>query len=394
MRTLNAVSPLATLDRGYAIVSREGGAILRNAADARPGTLIEARLAQRQNSRQSGGSIVIRGTLARWLRRCCSVRVPRSPCPTTLPHESAVPGGVKIFELEFTATSMPYVEADGHRALVVQDGANWVAVIGIPLSAPLGAAAGHRAQRRWQARNRISRSATSNTRANRSKWRRARSIYRRRILSASTRESTSSSMRLSRWSDAPPETLRMPQPVPGVRSSSFGMRRIFNGESRNPHSGMDIAAPVGTPVLAPLAGTVIDTGDYFFNGNTVFVDHGRGMISMYCHLSAIDVKPGQHVAAGTTLGEVGMTGRVTGPHLHWGLSLNRAWVDPELFVATSRLMAALGLESPQLARSTFDRPRRPRSAATGRPDAGARYVLGPPHPKAAFRSALGKTRLR
>jgi murein DD-endopeptidase MepM/ murein hydrolase activator NlpD len=138
---------------------------------------------------------------------------------------------------------------------------------------------------------------------------------------------------MSRWTDGQPETLRMPQPIPGVRSSSFGMRRIFNGESRNPHTGMDIAAPIGTPVQAPLAGTVIDTGDYFFNGNTVFVDHGRGMISMYCHLSAIEVKPGQHVSAGTTLGKVGMTGRATGPHLHWGLSLNRAWVDPELFVS-------------------------------------------------------------
>lgn len=128
--------------------------------------------------------------------------------------------------------------------------------------------------------------------------------------------------------------LKMQQPCPGRRSSSFGLRRVFNGQPRNPHSGMDIAAPTGTNVVAPLPGTVVDVGDYFFNGGTVWLDHGGGLLSMYCHLSSVQCKVGDTLRAGQAFCKVGATGRVTGPHLHWGVMLNRTMVDPALFLAT------------------------------------------------------------
>lgn len=125
---------------------------------------------------------------------------------------------------------------------------------------------------------------------------------------------------------------RFIQPTTGPRSNSFGSRRFFNGEPRAPHSGMDIAAPKGQAVVAPAAGTVIQTGDYFFNGQTVIINHGQGLFSMLCHLSRIDVKIGDTLAQGQTIGLVGATGRATGAHLHWTVSLNDARVDPILFL--------------------------------------------------------------
>lgn len=129
-----------------------------------------------------------------------------------------------------------------------------------------------------------------------------------------------------------PSNVFFDKPVEGPYSSSFGLKRFFNGEARAPHSGMDFAVAAGTPIRAPAAGTVTLTGDYFFNGNTVFIDHGQGLITMYCHLSVIGVKVGDVLARGQVLGKVGATGRVTGAHLHWNVSLNDARVDPAIFI--------------------------------------------------------------
>jgi len=121
-------------------------------------------------------------------------------------------------------------------------------------------------------------------------------------------------------------------PVEGRPGSPFGLRRWINEEPRSAHSGMDIKAPEGKPVQTANNGRVVLVGDFFFAGRAVFVDHGQGLYTMYFHLSRIDVEEGQKVAKGEVLGLVGMTGRATGPHLHWGVRVGGARVDPSSLV--------------------------------------------------------------
>ena len=252
------------------------------------------------------------------------------------PRALAVPGGVVRLSLG-PAAQPPAAFADAAQQiplLVLGDMIEWTAVVGIPLSAPLGAA-------------HITARATADSPARQVAYTVLDKRYREQRLSVAPRtvdlspenqaryerERDHQAVVMATFSTPRPERLLMQVPTPGRRSSSFGLRRVFNGQARNPHSGMDIAAATGTPVNAPLPGKVIDTGDYFFNGQTVWLDHGGGLLSMVCHLSAIHAQVGDVVQTGQRIGAVGATGRATGPHLHWGVMLNRSMVDPALFLA-------------------------------------------------------------
>lgn len=250
-----------------------------------------------------------------------------------LPQARAVPGGIAVLPLG-AAASAPAVSYNGAPVLVVGDATQWRAVVGIPLSASPGAAAIVVTRAGAKAPQRVAFTiAPVKYAEQRLKVAPGKVDLAPDDLARYERERVHLAAVAATHSETPPATLRLLQPTVGPRSSSFGLRRFFNNQARNPHSGMDIAAPIGTPVVAPAAGRVIDTGDYFFNGNTVWLDHGGGLLTMYCHLETIAVKPGDLVAPGDRIATVGATGRVTGPHLHWSVSLNRAMVDPALLLA-------------------------------------------------------------
>jgi murein DD-endopeptidase MepM/ murein hydrolase activator NlpD len=251
-----------------------------------------------------------------------------------LPTDTRVPGGVALLDLGTTTEPPGLVYFGAYRVPVVHDGVSWKAVVGIPLATSPGSQIARlETLTAGDADVELPFEVTPKSYAEQRLTVEPRKVDPlpqdlERIEAETARTETA----LSTYSEDLEPTWRWTAPVAGERSSSFGLRRVFNGQSRNPHSGMDIAAPTGTPIRSPAAGRVVEAGDFFFNGATVFVDHGQGVLTMYCHLSRIDVKVGDALKAGETLGLVGATGRVTGPHLHWGVSVNRALVDPALFL--------------------------------------------------------------
>ena len=254
-----------------------------------------------------------------------------APAAAALPSHSPVPGGVAVIELPGGTGREAWF---GERRVMVncQPDACY-AVVGIPLSAEPGPAivqVRDAGGTRFNLTFEIGEKAYATQRL---------TITNKRKVDPNTQdlerigaERARLDAALERFTAVPDVNARLEAPVDGRRSSSFGLRRFFNDQPRKPHSGMDIAAPSGTPIAVPTDGEVVLTGDFFFNGNTVVIDHGQGLVTVYCHLSRIDVKEGTRVTTGQVLGAVGATGRVTGPHLHWGVSLNNTMVDPALFL--------------------------------------------------------------
>jgi murein DD-endopeptidase MepM/ murein hydrolase activator NlpD len=269
------------------------------------------------------------GALVAWLAAAATTA-------QALPQHAPRPGGIAVIGIDamnLGPADVPRVTFGERRALVLRQGETWLAVVGIPLDQQIGPARVRVAGANGDAldlpfdvllhdyaeqRLNVERAYVDPSPAQL-----ARILGERKIIDSA----------LGNWREASLEDVLLQPPVPGPRSSSFGFRRFFNDEPRAPHKGMDIPAAAGTPVLAAGAGKVTATGDFYFNGNTVIVDHGMGLVTMYCHLEAIGVADGAVVAAGERIGAVGATGRVTGPHLHFGTYLNGTAVDPALLLA-------------------------------------------------------------
>lgn len=249
-----------------------------------------------------------------------------------LPRNAPVPGGVAVIDLGPTGQAAPSVRWGEQPIAVVSDRGRWFALLGIPLDTlpgdlEIGVFFGSTATIRHvavQIKNYPEQRLTIKD--------------KRKVeptpedLARIEREKQTTDAIKRRFSASAPAT-DFALPASGPLSSRFGLRRIFNGLPRNPHAGLDVAAGAGTPVRAPADGVVVDTGEYFFNGNTVFIDHGQGLITAYMHLSRVGVQPGQSVKKDKEIGAIGATGRATGPHLHWAVILNNTPVDPELFLA-------------------------------------------------------------
>jgi murein DD-endopeptidase MepM/ murein hydrolase activator NlpD len=250
-----------------------------------------------------------------------------------LPRTDPVPGGVMVLPLDVKSEQRPQVTfRDAPTPVVRDETGGWKAIIGIPLSITAG-------QHSAELVNGTDKTALNFQIEDKAyKTQRLTIKNKRKVepnqedLDRIWKEKKRKTAAKKSWRETIPD-FDFIIPVEGITSSPFGLRRYFNDKPRRPHSGLDIAAAKGTPIRAPADATVVLVDDFFFSGNVIYLDHGQGVITYYAHMSEHKVKEGQKVAKGEVIGLVGMTGRVTGPHLHWGVYLNRTPVNPLLFLA-------------------------------------------------------------
>ena len=256
----------------------------------------------------------------------------------SLPQPSSVPGGVAVVPLGSVSSSaaMPQSWLGDQPVLVTSDHDQWYAVVGLALDMTTGphelrVKFGDVTKTQGFVVNPKDYPEQHITLKDKSKVELSPADEAR-----TEREIAVITELKHHWRAAQDTDLAFIIPAKGRLSGRFGLRRIFNGEPRSPHAGIDVALARGTPVRASAQGRVLAVDNYFFNGKTIFVDHGNGLITMYCHLDRIYVNAGESVGKGRQIGLSGKTGRATGPHLHWSVILNGAMVDPELFIPAKR----------------------------------------------------------
>lgn len=255
-----------------------------------------------------------------------------------LPIENPVPGGIAIVQIPLDTPHQPKVFYKDNPLRVEKDDGHWLAIVGIPLASSPGR---HLLTYYSSLPSTDPKNSRSLSFQVKDKLYEAQYITLKNKRQVSPNEKDLTRIRQEKtemvsaykaWQPTEKHFQAFSWPVKGTVSSPFGLKRFFNQQPRNPHSGLDIAAPEGTPIKAPADGVVTASGNYFFNGNTLIIDHGEGLVTMFCHLNSADVEKGDRVNRGSIIGKVGKTGRATGPHLHWSVSLNNTRVNPLLLL--------------------------------------------------------------
>lgn len=254
-----------------------------------------------------------------------------------LPRESRVPGGVALLRVGDATEPRPAVSRDGVPVWVSRQATQWVAAVGLPLSLQPG-----EQQVEVRSTNGAARTITFTVKPKRYPVQhvtlRDQAMVEppADVMARIERESAHLKVVRSQWRETAATDAAFVQPARGRLSGRFGGSRVLNGKPRAPHAGLDVAVMTGTAVLAPADGVILDIGDYYFCGKTMFIDHGNGLLSLFCHLSEWDARVGDSVRKGQAVARSGATGRASGPHLHWSVYLNGTSVEPELFLPVRR----------------------------------------------------------